>query len=393
MKLAGIISEYNPFHNGHLFHIEQTRKSGATHIVCAMSGNFVQRGECAVVEKWSRAKAAVLSGADLVVEIPTPWACSGAENFARGGVSILSALGIDFLSFGCETEEIELLESAAAAVDSPKISPLLQALVSAGKTYPAALQESIEAEFGKSVAGVLSSPNNTLAVEYIRQRKKLHGNFELLAVKRTVAEHDDERLPGGGIASASALRKLTQTEKMKAYVPDAMLAEIEAKEKDGLFPAKTENADRAVLALLRLMSLEEMKSFVPDENGLAERIYSASRSAQSILELVSRVKVKCYTESAVRRAVLSCFLKIPKELSKGQPPYIKVLAANSKGFEIFKERKITLPVVTQKAQADRLEKDARAVYELECACTDMYSFFTKKIPGCFREQTSPIFVL
>ncbi|MBO5185051.1 MAG: nucleotidyltransferase family protein, partial [Clostridia bacterium] len=309
MRLAGIISEYNPFHNGHLYHIEQTRKSGATHIVCAMSGNFVQRGDCACADKYIRAKAAVLSGADLVVEIPTPWACSGAENFARGGVSILASLGIDVLSFGCETDELSLLEKTASAVDSPLISQSVRTLVSAGNTYPAALQKSIEAVFGKAAADILSSPNNTLAVEYIRQREKLSAKFELLAVRRKSAGHNDEYLPENCIASASALRKLPQLEKMKNYIPQAMLTELTQAEKSGLFPCLLENADRVILAFLRRMTLEEMKKYISDENGLAERLYSFSRTAQSTAVVIKQVKVKSITEAAVRRAVLSCFLK------------------------------------------------------------------------------------
>ena len=393
MKLAGIISEYNPFHNGHLYHLEQTRKSGATHIVCAMSGNFVQRGDCACADKFIRAKATVLAGADLVVEIPTPWACSGAEDFARGGISVLSALGIDFLSFGCETDDISLLEKTALAVDSPSISQSVRTLVSLGNTYPSALQKSVEKEFGKAAAEILSAPNNTLAVEYIRQREKLSAGFELLAVKRKSAGHNDCFFSSSNIASASALRGLSNAEAMKNYLPPEMFSLLAREEENGLFPCSFKNAGRAVLAVLRRMTLDEMKKYIFNENGLAQRLYSASRTAQTMPELIKQVKVKCITEAAVRRAVLSCFLKIPKDMAKERPPYVKILAANKKGFEILRERNISLPVIAKKADADKLEKNAKAIYELECECTDNFSLFSKKIPGCSREQTSPIFVL
>ncbi len=393
MKLAGIISEYNPFHNGHIYHLEQTRKCGATHIVCAMSGNFVQRGDCACADKFVRAKAAVLSGADLVVEIPTPWACSGAENFAKGGITVLSALGIDFLSFGCEIDDISLLEKTALAVNSPSISQSVRTLVSLGNTYPSALQKSIEKEFGKAAAEILSAPNNTLAVEYIRQREKLSAEFDLLAVKRKGAGHNDCVPLLSNIASASALRALANTGAMKNYLPPEMFSLLSCEEQNGLFPCSFENADRAVLAVLRRMTLDEMKKYIFNENGLAQRLYSASRTAQTVPELIKLVKVKCITEAAVRRAVLSCFLKIPKDMAKGCPPYIKILAASNKGFEILRERNIGLPVIAKKADADKLEKTAKAVYNLECECTDNFSLFSKKIPGCSREQTSPIFVL
>lgn len=393
MKVGGIVCEYNPFHNGHAYHIEKTRESGATHIVCAMSGNFVQRGDCAIVDKWARAKSALLSGADLVVEIPTPWACSSAENFARGAIGILSALKIDMLSFGCETENAELLKKAAKAVDSPKIKTVLKKYISSGLTYPAALQKAVEEKFTSETAAVLASPNNTLAVEYIRQSEKLGACFEFLPVRRNVASHGDMKPADNQFSSASALRKMKNIPEIKNYIPQAMFAELKSSESEGLFPCLLENADRAILAFLRSMTVEKMKSCISDENGLAERLYSKSRNAETVFELIKSVKVKSLTEAAVRRAIIQCFLNIPKETASGYPPYIKILAAKKEGFEIIRERKPELPTVTKKNDADMLSEEAKTVYELECECTDKFSLFSKKIPGCSREQTSPIIVL
>ena len=143
MKLAGIVCEYNPMHKGHIYHIEETRKNGATHIVCVMSGNFVQRGECAFLDKWSRADIAVHSGADLVVELPTPWSADSAENFAFGAVYLLSCLGIDMLSFGSEEEDAELLKRCAEALDDEKTADLLKKKMSSGLSYPAAVCEAV----------------------------------------------------------------------------------------------------------------------------------------------------------------------------------------------------------------------------------------------------------
>ncbi len=393
MKIAGIVCEYNPFHNGHKYHIEKTRENGATHIVCAMSGNFVQRGECAVCDKWSRAKAAVLSGADLVVEIPTVWACSSAENFARASVKLLSALHIDMLSFGCETDNSALLQNAAKAVDSPLISEKVKSSVSSGLTYPAALQKAVSEVFGKETASVLELPNNTLAVEYIRQKEKICAGFELFPIKRMASFHGDSTPANDYFSSASAIRKIEQTESILPYLPLEIYNELKELEAKGLYPCNIKNANRVVIAALRAMTLNEIKAFMPDENGLAERIFSKSRSSENVAELIKSVKVKSYTEAAVRRAVMLCFLRIPKELSKSEPPYIKILAANKKGFEILRERPPLLPVITQKSQTDKLSKFGKTVYELECECTDKFSLFSKKIPGCSREQTSPIIVL
>lgn len=393
MKIAGIVCEYNPFHNGHKYHIEKTRENGATHIVCAMSGNFVQRGECAIADKWSRAKVAVLSGADLVVEIPTAWACSSAENFAGAAVKLLSSLHIDMLSFGCETDSLELLKNAAKAVDSPLVGEKIKTFRCAGATYPAALQKAVAQAFDEETASVLAMPNNTLAVEYIRQKEKNDADFELLAIKRVGSFHNDTAPANDFFSSASAIRKVEKVKGIMPYIPLEMYKELEALEKNGLYPCCTKNADRVIIATLRAMTLSEIQAFVSDESGLAQRIFLKSRSSENVAQLIKSVKVKSYTEAAVRRAVMLCFLRVTKELSKSEPPYIKILAANKKGFEILKKRQSSLPVITQKSQADRLLPFAKSVYDLECECTDRFSLFSKKIPDCSREQTSPIFVL
>lgn len=391
MKVAGIICEYNPLHNGHVYQIEQTRKN-ATHIVCAMSGNFVQRGDFAIADKWSRAKAAVLSGADLVVELPTPWACSSAENFARGGVYILSCLSADVLSFGCENGSVSLLKKAAEAVDSLEVGAAVKHGTAAGLTYPAALRKAVCKVFGEETAEVFDSPNNTLAVEYIRQSMKLGIPFEYFSVKRNKANHLDEKISHSQFAGAGALRALEKVEMLKSYVPTAMFSELCTLEKGLLYPCKTENAERALLAFLRQMDLEEMSRYVSDDSGLAQRLYRASRTAPAFENLLSETKTKSITMAAVRRAVMSCFLKIKPEISKELPPYIKILAMNKNGAEIIKRSQSKLPVISRHSQAASLSDFGKEVYSLECSCTDLYSLFSKKISSCSREQKSPIFV-
>lgn len=391
MKVAGIICEYNPFHNGHLYQIEQTRKE-ATHIVCAMSGNFVQRGDLAIVDKWTRAKIAVLCGADLVVEIPTPWACSSAENFARGGVHLLASIGADILSFGCENPDSRILKKAAEAVDAPMTGELIKAGMSKGLTYPAALRRAVAELFGNETAKVFDSPNNTLAVEYIRQSKKLGVSLDFLPIKRSKAQHAEEKLFYSSIASAAALRNFDRTEEIKNYIPDDGYEVLSELERAGLYPYRTGNAERVLLAFLRRMQAEEMIRYVSDENGLAQRLYRASRTADSFDELISNVKVKNVTLAAVRRAVFSCFLKIPCEIAAKLPVYIRILAMNKRGAEIIRNSNCPLPIITRHSQSAALSDFGREIYNLECSCTDIYSLFSKKISDCSREQTSPIFI-
>lgn len=391
MKVAGIICEYNPFHNGHLYQLEQTRKQ-ATHIICVMSGNYVQRGAPAIIDKWTRAKAAVNCGADLVIEMPTPWACSAAENFASCGVYLLASLKTEVLSFGCETENITALKKAAGAADSKLIGEIVKKEISHGLTYPAALRKAVECCFDEKTAAVFDEPNNTLATEYIRQSQKQGVDFEYLPIKRMGADHGNECLNHVNIASAAALRKIEKIELIKDYIPGKSVSMLGELEKNGLYPYRVENAERALLAALRLMSADEMGYYICDESGLAQRIYRVSRTAASYEELIMKVKVKGITLAAIRRAVFSCLLKIPASIQKKKPPYIKILAMNKKGAEIIKNSNCDLPIISRYSQVSALSDYGKEVYYLECASTDLYSLFSKKISDCSREQTSPIYV-
>ena len=156
--IAGIVCEYNPMHNGHIYHIEKTKNAGADFVVAVMSGNFVQRGECALIDKWQRAEIAVKNGADVVIDLPVPWATGSAESFARGSVSLLSSFGIDVLSFGSETEDKELLCLCAEAAENEKVGILVRRYMSEGMNYPTALSESVSEVFGDDARRIISSP-------------------------------------------------------------------------------------------------------------------------------------------------------------------------------------------------------------------------------------------
>ena len=201
MATAGIVAEYNPFHRGHAWHIARTRRTlGAdTAVVCVMSGHWVQRGECALTDKWSRAALALSGGADLVLELPTPWAMASAEAFARGAVGLLAATGVvDVLSFGSETGELAPLRAAAAALDGPDYPERLRAGLTRGLSFPAARQAAVGAD-------CLASPNDNLGVEYLRA---LPPGMEALTIPRRGAAHDGPA--AGGFASALSLIHISE---------------------------------------------------------------------------------------------------------------------------------------------------------------------------------------
>ena len=207
MSVAGIICEYDPLHTGHAYLMEQARRAGAEAVVCALSGNFTQRGGFAVTDKLSRAEMAVLCGADLVLEAPTVWAMSTAERFARGGVEVLTRTGVvTELLFGSESGDMAALTRCADCLDSEDLTAALAAVPEDGRTFAARRQQAVEALLGPADAVLLASPNNTLAVEYLRAIRRLKSPLTARTVRRTGAQHGEA--PCGGFASASYLRQL-----------------------------------------------------------------------------------------------------------------------------------------------------------------------------------------
>lgn len=367
MKISGIVCEYNPFHNGHAYHIEETRRNGATHIVCVMSGNFVQRGDVAVLDKFTRAELAVRCGADLVIELPVAYCLSSAENFARGAVYLLENLGcVDEISFGSECGDVDRLISAVNIADGISRTEAVREFRECGYTYPRAVSEILR-RTDIETADLISSPNNILAVEYLRALQYFKSGIKPFTVKRSGAGHDSAET-SADTASASYIRE--HLESAGQFVPEIWANAL----RNGT--ADLKYLERAILYKVRTATDEEI-SAVPDSNGLIERIYG--NSAQSLGELFSSVKSKSCTMAKVKRVILSLLLGIPK--NTGFPPYARVLAFNERGREVLSLTKKTkkIPVGTSLAKLGRLNADAHCFAELESRATDIYSLAWDKI--------------
>lgn len=378
MKVSGIVCEYNPFHNGHAYHIEKTRKNGATHIVCIMSGNFVQRGDIAVLDKFTRAELAVKSGADLVIELPVAYCLSPAENFAKGAIYLLDGLGIvDELSFGSESGDIDSLVYAMNKADSISQSDSVKELIKRGFTYPRAVTEILRGTDIQS-AEIISEPNNILAVEYLRALKYFSSDIKPFTVKREGACHDSPET-SQEFASASYIRE--HIESASKFVPeiwaDALKSDI----------ALLQRLERAILYKIRTSSDEEIDS-INDSNGLVQRIYG--NSAKSLDELFESVKSRNFTMSRIKRVILSLLIGIPE--INCLPPYARVLAFNENGRELLslikKSRKI--PVGTSLAKLGRLNLDAHCFAELESRATDIYNLARENIYPSGQDYTVKI---
>lgn len=402
MRIAGIVAEYNPFHNGHAFHIEKTRElhggCEATHLVAVMSGSFVQRGEPAVLSKFDRAKAALAGGVDLVIELPVPWCLSSAEGFARGSVALLNALGcVETISFGTETGDLTPLEKAVTIMETPRFSPLLKYYMESGCSFPEAQQKALSEIAGSTLANVLNTPNNTLALEYLKALREQQSAIAPFTVKRRGTPHDG-MMPLGNMASASYLRSLFYSDRLLnalTYMPTPCAMVVSAAAEGGRLPAEADRLDRAVLARLRGLSMDEIAKLPGISEGLENRFYKAIRQAGTLTELETAVKTKRYPLTRVRRLIWSAFLGIPAGYAAKTPPYLRVLASNNKGKEIIAAAKnATLPLLYRASQVPKLSAEAQAVWELECRATDLHQLaFPTPLPcgtdctnGLIREE-------
>ena len=370
MKTVGIICEYNPFHLGHASHIEQTRLAlgGDAAVVCVMSGNYVQRGDFAIFNKHARAKMAIHSGADLIIELPTPYALLSAEGFAKAGVFILDKLGIcEYLSFGSESGSIETLHDAALAIASDKAQTLTKAWLGKGMSYASAQQKAADALLGAR-ADVFKSPNNVLGIEYIKALEKYGSTMRPITVRRTGGDHD-----GDTGYSASALRKVL----LRGSVPLALMTGPAAAASleeivTGRGPVSIKKAELAVLS--RLRALDDYSNVPGASEGLDHRFKRFAASESSVSAILKQVKTKRYTMSRLRRMLMCATLGIKKEDVSDPPPYIRVLALNETGMNLLgmARKKAELPIITKPASVLKQSDFAVRLYNLEAAATDFY---------------------
>ncbi|MDD3693415.1 MAG: nucleotidyltransferase family protein [Oscillospiraceae bacterium] len=399
MKIAGIVAEYNPFHNGHAYHIEKTRcaDSGcrATHVVAVMSGNFVQRGGPAMMPKHYRVRTALYGGADLVLELPLPWAMASAEAFAFGAVSILDALGcVDILSFGSECGETVLLEKAVSALESQQFSRLLRLFLDMGISFPQARQRAVTEISGNKIASLFETGNNTLGIEYIKALHRLKSPISPFTVRRFGAGHDED-LPIGNIASASMIRKLVSAGRLEnaaPYMPPYTRSILNKAMQAGQCPADNGRIERAILAALRVMTREQISRLPGISEGLENRFYDAIRESGSLDELTERVKTRRYTLTRIRRIIFAGFLGLGTGFEKQQPPYIRILGANERGAEILRAAKKSarLPLVSRVSRIETLGEYARQIFSLECRASDLYGLALPTPMPCSTEYTNKI---
>ena len=397
MKISGIICEYNPFHNGHLHHIRETRKNGATHIVAVMSGNFVQRGDTAIMDKLDRARLAVRSGADLVIELPVQYCLSSAENFASGAVFLLDSLGVvEELSFGSECGDVQKLEKALETIEITAMvhQDDIRQIMEKGYTYPRALNSVING-IEPEIAEIISSPNNLLAIEYMRALNKYASIMKPFTIKRASVPHDGAAAEGG-YASASYIRdKIAagySADSIGAYTTSLWAEAISNSMKNGEI-ASLSRLERVLLYKLRSTSADEIAEISDVGQGLENRIYGA-RMSGSLDELLFTVKTKRYTMARIRRIMLSLLIGITKDDMKKLPPYGRILAFNERGKEILAKAKnmTAIPYASSIARLSQLNEIAERFAELEIRASDVYGLALETVNSAQKDYRAKIMI-
>ena len=369
MKICGIVCEYNPFHSGHRYLIDECRRTlgEETAVVCVMSGDFVQRGEAAIFDKHARARAAVAGGADLVFELPLPWCMAPAETFARGGVGLLGAMGcVTHLAFGSECGDLSALTETAELLLRGEVQEEIRARMTDGLSFAAARQRAAEAVAGKALPA-LSTPNDILALEYLKAAQAQRLTLTPLAVQRRGAGHDERA--GGGFASASMLReKLSAGENIGPYLPPEAFDVLHAASMRDLRVIET-----ALLSRLRAIP-EAAFAAAPDvSEGLEHRVCRAARTAPGIEDAARDAAGKRYPCARVRRIMLAAALGLRAGDSDGIPPYLRVLAMNARGKALLRamEQTAARPLLTKPAHVRLLGGEAERIFSLGAGAADL----------------------
>lgn len=388
MNIA-IICEYNPFHNGHKFQIDKIREKFGKEakIIAIMSGNFVQRGDFAIFDKHSRALMAVNAGVDVVFELPLVSALSSAEDFAKGAVHILEKLGnIDYICFGSECGNIDILNEIATLLLSNNLD--IKQFLDNGISYPKAISMALE-EINPNFSQIVSNPNNTLGIEYIKALKVLNSAIKPFTIKRESVDHHATTAVDN-FASASYIRENIKSD-ISHLIPTQNVDIFNALE------VITPN-ENAILSYLKHLTCEDFAEIHDVTEGLENKIVKALKTATTLDELYENIKSKRYTLSKIRRIIIKSYIKITKNIANITPNYVKVLTFNDKGADFLKSIKKTtrLSVITKPSTLVNLTEIDKKLLKLDEIATDLYFMASKNSKNRTSSKeltTSPIYHL
>lgn len=380
MQICGIICEFNPFHNGHKYLISQAKKLTNSTIVCLMSGDFVQRGEPAIQDKYTRAKNAIEFGADVVLELPTIYACSNAENFAFGAIKTLDALGASQIAFGIEETNLEILDKIAEIKlkNSETFQNAFKNEIKNGINFNTALKRAIAKEFDseKNILEILSKPNNILAIEYLTAIKKLKSAITLIAIDRIDNGYNSITNKGKFLSAGSIREKLSNNENVDEFIPAKL-------DKSTLFDEiSKERLDSLIIGKIRNSNPEKLEKFYDYSEGIEYRIKKQADNTCTAEELLQSTITPRYRAARVQKLILFPSLNITKKIvntAKTSKPFSKVLAISKSNKEILsqiKKSKINL-IVTNK-DYENLNQKQKQIIDIDLTASNLYNLATKK---------------
>lgn len=383
MRINAVICEYNPFHNGHKYQLKKVKEKSNNPIAAIMSGNFTQRGDIAIADKFQRAEAAVKNGVDIVIELPAVYACSSAKNFAKAGVKTAEALGIvENLFFSVEEENADKLFKISEAFDNKDFNETIKRNMNDGMYYPKAVEEAL-ADISPELSKTIKKPNNILAVEYLNALKNT--DIKPLIIKRKFTDHDSDKTEKDFAGASNIRRMILENEDFIRYIPDKNL--------DFSSPADIKKLEKIIIYKLRSMSVEEIKNLPDVSEGLENRIYNSARVYNSLEEIISEIKTKRYTHARIRRILIYALLNITKADTETDAPYIRILAFNENGAKLLSEIKknAKLPVIINVADdIKKLSGKAKRIFDIDLLSSDIYSLATDKINSSGSDFTRKI---
>jgi len=379
MGAIGIIAEFNPLHSGHKLLIDTARQSGKP-VICVLSGNFVQRGDTAIIPKQKRVETALRCDVDVVAELPVLWSMSTTQNFALGGVSQLLALGVDEIIFGSECGDIELLLKTADLLLSNEFQKLVTQYTKDGVTFAVA-REKAALCLGAD-EGILKGPNNNLGIEYICAAKKIGAKITFSTIKRLGSQHDSHDIDSMYVSSSLLREKIKKGDYgfAEKFMPIAARGIL----RDEIV-SDIHRLDTSILSHLRRKEKEDLLCLPDLSEGIENKLYFASRTSNSFVDLCEAVKSKRYTLARIRRLVLSAFLDLNNEHFLKEPPYVRVLGFSESGAAHIGKINSTKPIITRATQIRQLDETSQKVFRTECLATDLYGLSLKPETQCGSE--------
>lgn len=388
-RVVGIIAEYNPFHNGHYYHLQKAKQeANADYCIAVISGNFTQRGDVSIVNKWAKAYMAICGGADLVIELPTIYSVSSAENFANGAIKILDSLKIvDSFAFGAEANDLATLNNIANVLnEEPKgYTNILNHELKKGISYPAARENAIMMYLNdiKRYANVMGNPNNILAVEYLKALKNQKSKLTPIMIKRQKVYYNEHRIVDG-YASATGIRELLKNKEysdVSKVVPRSTYQILGQQANNGRMILSLEKYQKEIIYALRKMTVEEIAELPDVSEGLENSIKNAANNCNNLTELINGIKSKRYTQTRIQRILIYALLGINKKMmenSKKIIPYTRILGFNSKGKMLISEimnknPKINMITSVKKYMDQNKNKQLAEMLNVDIFATDVYT--------------------